>query len=443
MTKLNDTSRRPSSRFGPGLGTETTVLVLALLTLALVAWQHWGMNLSLPISSLEGSLGWVEDDSPEKGNSIVDYQQNDAYHMQCEIRSAITYPYCNLFTALNREERGIDLSQYKTLHLDLAHQSSTRDSLRVYLNHFFRPEEQVWFPYKSNQQVINPREGRHTYTLELDEFYVPAWWVYASDLPPEQTKPQLTNVRHMVLSTGDSSIPREVSVILHSAELRGKWLSANQLYRGLLWAWMLLSLVYFSYRAIQYSRQAKSKSAEAEQLRSLNRLLDLKSQRFKKMAIHDNLTGLYNRAGMRTHLKEAVADYNTKQTPFSVLMLDLDHFKHINDTYGHEEGDRILKEFARVVSDRCRDSDVPARWGGEEFVVLCKNSPAKAAEVLAEDLCRGIREAGLGRDHPVTCSIGVAEARNNDGKDVAALFRRADEALYRAKNTGRNRVAVD
>ncbi|UZJ45423.1 GGDEF domain-containing protein [Marinimicrobium sp. C6131] len=413
------------------------VLLFALISVALMAWQHWGMNLVMPIASENGNPGWVEDDRSENGNSIVQYQQNDAYHMQCEIRTAITYPFCNLFTALNPEDRGVDLTQYTTLHLDLSHQSSTRDSLRVYLNHFFAPEDQIWFPYKSNQQVINPREGRHSYTLKLDEFYVPPWWVYASDLPPKQTTPQLTNVRHLVLSTGDSSIPREVSLILHHAELRGKRISANALYRGLIWAWMLMALLYFSYRAIRYSREARTKHAETEQLRSLNRLLDLKSKRFEDLATHDPLTGLYNRAGLRPHLQEAVADYKRKQQPFSILMIDLDHFKPINDTYGHEEGDRILAAFARMVSDRCRQSDIPARWGGEEFVVVCKNSTAEAAGVLAEDLCRATREARLGEGYVVTCSIGVAQAR---GPDVGALFRSADEALYRAKNGGRDQV---
>ena len=439
MTQGTHTPKGLLRRAGTGFGVEIVALMFALISVGLMAWQHWGMNLVMPIASENGNPGWVEDDRSENGNSIVHYQQNDAYHMQCEIHTAITYPFCNLFTALNPEDQSVDLTQYTTLHLDLSHQSSTRDSLRIYLNHFFAPDDQVWFPYKSNQQVINPREDRHSYTLKLDEFYVPPWWVYASDLPAEQTTPQLTNVRHLVLSTGDSSIPRKVSLILHHAELRGKWISANALYRGLIWAWMLLALLYFSYRAVRYSREAKAKHAETEQLRAVNRLLDLKSKRFEDLATHDTLTGLYNRAGLRPHLQEAVADYKKTQLPFSVLMIDLDHFKAINDRYGHDEGDRILKAFAQLISERCRHSDIPARWGGEEFVVVCKGSSAKAAKVLADDLCRTAREAELGKGYVVTCSIGVSEV---SGTGISALFKRADTALYQAKNSGRDQVAV-
>jgi diguanylate cyclase (GGDEF)-like protein len=130
-----------------------------------------------------------------------------------------------------------------------------------------------------------------------------------------------------------------------------------------------------------------------------------------------------------------------------VLMLDIDHFKAVNDTYGHDAGDEVLRVLAKVGTPACRKMDVFARWGGEEFVVALPGAEVEQARTVAEKL-RAQYEAQdfvhawhNGQAIPFTVSIGVTERRPNE-HNVEAILKRVDEALYKAKETGRNRVEV-
>lgn len=155
----------------------------------------------------------------------------------------------------------------------------------------------------------------------------------------------------------------------------------------------------------------------------------------------DPLTGIANRRGFLTQAKSAVA-----QSPdaMSVVYCDVDHFKSINDTFGHGAGDRVLAEFARLLEAEARTRDVVARLGGEEFVILLRNTDGTGAARFAERLRQDIertRFAGLPDPVTVTASFGVAQWRG--GEDILDVMQRADRMLYAAKRNGRNRVAVD
>ena len=132
------------------------------------------------------------------------------------------------------------------------------------------------------------------------------------------------------------------------------------------------------------------------------------------------------------------------QKPVSVMMFDIDHFKQVNDTYGHTSGDEVLKAIAQRVSDGIRDFDLLARYGGEEFVVIMPSTPADDTMMVAERLCRKIASEPFGisdNEAPIaiTASIGVATA-TDPAETAKALLARADTALYQAKNGGRNQA---
>jgi len=164
----------------------------------------------------------------------------------------------------------------------------------------------------------------------------------------------------------------------------------------------------------------------------------------KRASRHDPLTGLLNRRAIDEALAAEVQRARRLGVPFSVLMLDVDHFKPINDNHGHAAGDRALQHLATLLSSQMRDIDRVGRYGGEEFVVLLPATPQEQASGLAQRLCEKVatlppmwRDAPL----PVTVSIGVAEWLG-DGDGLPALMARADAALYRAKEDGRNRVVT-
>ncbi len=161
---------------------------------------------------------------------------------------------------------------------------------------------------------------------------------------------------------------------------------------------------------------------------------------FKQMAFMDNLTGVYNRRYFENLLKLEMEKANRYNLPFSLLLFDIDHFKKINDTFGHAIGDEVLKTLCEIVSENLRKSDCLARWGGEEFVILTSYTPLEEAFSLAERLRSSIESYPFPKVGKVTCSFGVAEFKK--GLSPQEFFERADQALYQAKRTGRNRTCV-
>jgi diguanylate cyclase (GGDEF)-like protein len=164
----------------------------------------------------------------------------------------------------------------------------------------------------------------------------------------------------------------------------------------------------------------------------------------RRIASTDPLTGLHNRrSGLDVLTQSAAASARYGQS-LSVALLDLDHFKRVNDTYGHNVGDEALKHVARLLKRATRKADFPMRWGGEEFVLLMPSTGAAGARVCGERIRMAVAaaplELGDGKTLPLTASIGVATF---DGRESETqLIERADKALYAAKERGRNRVEV-
>ena len=165
------------------------------------------------------------------------------------------------------------------------------------------------------------------------------------------------------------------------------------------------------------------------------------------MAVTDPLTGMYNRRYMETHLTKLLEHQEANKKPLGILLLDIDHFKAVNDTHGHNVGDEVLKEFSRRIAESLRSFDLVARHGGEEFVVILPDVTEEKAHFIAERLRRSICDVSIPCDTPsgtldITTSVGGIIVRNG-GHDVAAVLERADKSLYRAKEEGRNRTIFE
>lgn len=166
--------------------------------------------------------------------------------------------------------------------------------------------------------------------------------------------------------------------------------------------------------------------------------------------ITDYLMGIYNRRYLDRRLEEECARSRRYNLPISVLLIDVDHFKHINDTYGHQTGDVTLKTMSTLVLEMVRETDIVARYGGEEIAIIAPNTPPSLASVLAERLRQHIEQHellipnGANRQPAIriTVSIGVAAGLNQEARNSKLLVRKADKALYQAKQTGRNRIVI-
>jgi len=161
-------------------------------------------------------------------------------------------------------------------------------------------------------------------------------------------------------------------------------------------------------------------------------------------AVRDPLTRLGNRNALELAAGHEIALARRHRQPCSMLVIDLDHFKEINDNQGHLAGDLVLQEFAKSLQDNLRKTDIVCRWGGEEFIVLLKDTNAGTAGQLAEKIRQRTENLVLpfeDQELRFTTSIGIAEWQNGDS--LQRLIGRADQALYRAKQSGRNRVCVE
>jgi len=180
-------------------------------------------------------------------------------------------------------------------------------------------------------------------------------------------------------------------------------------------------------------------ASEIEKLRQ-----DLEKARKESMT--DSLTGLANRKAFDSEIVRVLADSKTDKTPFSVLMLDIDHFKTFNDSFGHQVGDQVLRLVAKCLVDGIKGKDIAARYGGEEFVIILPETELASAVSVGNNLRKTVankdvinRSSGE-RLARITMSVGVAQFSGNE--DLDDLIGRADAALYTAKNNGRNQVAA-
>lgn len=164
-------------------------------------------------------------------------------------------------------------------------------------------------------------------------------------------------------------------------------------------------------------------------------------QKYEERAIKDPLTGVLNHGEIETQLNNAISRRATSEEPVSVMMLDLDHFKQVNDTYGHAAGDATLKHFAKILIDiSVGEKVLVGRWGGEEFVIICRDKDAEKARAVAEKIRQNVEAYQFPEIYHITCSIGITELKKDD--NFTDAFNRLDKAMYASKQNGRNKVTL-
>jgi len=167
--------------------------------------------------------------------------------------------------------------------------------------------------------------------------------------------------------------------------------------------------------------------------------LQYSNDRLLRQSETDALTGIYNRKKLQDTLILEIKKAYRYDQDFSIILIDIDHFKNVNDTYGHLTGDNVIKAVCNLISNNIRDIDLFARWGGEEFVILVNNQDKQQTKLMAEKIREKISQTKLD-NLDVTCSFGIAQYEKNDTDEI--IFKKADDALYVAKESGRNCVIV-
>ncbi|MCJ7765956.1 MAG: diguanylate cyclase, partial [Thiovulaceae bacterium] len=177
------------------------------------------------------------------------------------------------------------------------------------------------------------------------------------------------------------------------------------------------------------------------ELRQLNITLQKQLEEISHIASHDKLTSVYSRHMFEEMLQKELSRARRYTRPLALIMADVDFFKEVNDRYGHQSGDAVLREIAIALQENLRDSDLVSRWGGEEFVIILPNTTREQASSIAEELRAAVEERRFEGGISLTCSFGVTAYRNEDTID--SIFARIDKALYRAKEFKRNNVQCE
>jgi diguanylate cyclase (GGDEF)-like protein len=177
-------------------------------------------------------------------------------------------------------------------------------------------------------------------------------------------------------------------------------------------------------------------SSEKQKMRNLKE----QKEQFKQQAQLDFLTQVYNRSRFEYILEYEQKKFVREKSPFCLLFMDIDHFKRINDSFGHDIGDSVLKELCLLITQHTRSCDTFARWGGEEFVLLLGKTPLHQANQIANKLLNIVQTHSFEHVEHITMSIGLCEYEKDE--TLGSFIKRADEALYEAKNNGRNQVKI-
>jgi len=424
---------------------EKAVALLILFTLVAVLAERFLLKTTLTLDASDGSLSHYSDEQ-DGGNSKSELLSSDALEGRCTLGGEIAFPYCG-FELIFDEDRveGLDLSNYERIKLWLDYQGPT-PSIRLYLrNHDPRySDPEVLDSTKYNQIAFDAElaQGDKPIEFSLENFFVANWWFQRQGMGPELAQPELDNIVILELQTGSNHQLGEHWFRLDKVEFTGQLLSTTVWYEGIMGTWLTLALGFLARRWVSLNRELKRKSEHERELMEINALLDSRSQQLEQRAKTDPLTGALNRDGIEEAVKLGLEEWRQAHKPLSVIMFDLDHFKQINDRCGHGLGDRVLSTVSSLVHENVRATDRLARWGGEEFVLVCRDTSLSNAHRTAEKLCTLIasHEFGDTQGLPVSASFGVVSLRRHESLDQ--LFERVDRALYQAKDRGRNCVVV-
>ncbi|BEU05299.1 GGDEF domain-containing protein [Agarivorans sp. OAG1] len=408
--------------------------VLFLISLGLVLWQYLGMERHLNYSLNEESPISLSTQLADGrvGKGLLLRQQNKAT-LFCNISNSQQPDACALQLKLvENNQAGITLANFENIQLNLSFQSTAPDS--IWLQVFTQHNAKHLHLY---QQSILPKQGRASYSIDVDSLYQPSWWQFAQG--ENQHSQQDARITYISLLTGDNTLDKNIELSLHSVQFSGKWLQAKDLYLALLGIWLVsITYAFFSVtRGVKEQHQQSNK--HALELNKINSYLSIERDNYEFMAKTDPLTSCFNRAGLSSIFGDIIIEYAEIGMPASIVLFDIDHFKKINDQYGHDEGDKVLVNLANLVRQQIREGDYLARWGGEEFLVVCTHTRLKGACALAEHLRQSIENTILSEETRITSSFGVAEI--NSGF-LEQWIKRADEALYQAKEGGRNKVVA-
>jgi diguanylate cyclase (GGDEF)-like protein len=424
---------RRSARAVANARFEAVLVVLLLLTVAAIVFQD-----RLLVSTTRFTPASVASytrvpiaDHDNGGNSTA--HEDSPLHWSCELRPGNPYPYCGyeLFFDRDKGPHGLDLTNLRSIEVALLYRG-TATSFRVHLKNFdprYSRSANDDTPKFLRVEFSTDRGKLQHVVFKAADFGVADWWLRKWRMPPELSHPEFNNITSMNFETGTEARPGHHVFEVREIVLRRMLLTEAQWLQTILGIWVLLIGGYLAHRFATMQR-------EVEQRRTLHALALRQAEEAGDAARHDQLTRIFNRRGIFERYDELSAG---TPVPLGVILIDIDRFKLLNDSFGHNYGDEVLCSIAALIRRNVRGSDTVGRWGGEEFLVLCPGIDADGAMLIAENIRGRMEHFHFGDCERVTASFGVHWCPAS-GPPLNELVSLADVALYTAKAEGRNRT---
>jgi diguanylate cyclase (GGDEF)-like protein len=410
------------------------LLIGILVTLLAMVGHRFLPERRLTIDSSQKSANFFLAPMGNGAPEELQWVDQSKFHYACRFPPAAAMQGCGFAYMLAPmvPSQGIDLSHFHTLNLAVRYTGNAQ-YLRVAIRNFdsrFSRIEDLNSP-KFNFVNIPTKDLSQPIPIDMREFAVAEWWTTAYDLPRAYSRPDLSNATVLNIDLQGDLAGTQHDIQIDRIEFVGDWISAEYWYLGLLCAWMILGTAYGT---SQWLRMRRAHRAQRQRIKELAH----EKEKYQKLSTIDALTNILNRHG----IDQFLAGLGITGVTASVVVIDLDHFKAVNDQRGHAVGDRVLRTIGEILRAGTRNTDAVGRWGGEEFVLVCPGANLAKAADLAEKLRQKIEERNFIPEDPlpITASFGVATSAEGQGFEDA--FRQADQALYLAKNRGRNCVVA-
>ncbi len=422
-----------------------TMLLLAiqLTVVAIVAHQFIPAKRFVVTPSAEGSY-YLHSTRLQDGSRAGSWLDESERKFRCVYPADAPVDYYCSFNQVHSASmvEGTDLSGYDRLNFLISYSGNSpkiRFFMRNYDERYSTPEDNNSTKY--NTLYIPIRNLNRPSSVGLDQLKVAEWWLIVYNIPLEDSQVDLDNIINIGVDFSDFMSVGNHDVTIEKIEFVGEWISKEKWYLMILCCWLVGMSVY----TVNQLRLLREKTIRdrfiISRLNKSNAILKKETDKFRRLSTVDPLTQVYNRFGIDqivTALEAGLATGDDQSSSYSIVLMDLDFFKQVNDTHGHDAGDLVLRETANVIEKNLRHTDYLGRWGGEEFVVILPNTDQETALILAERLREAISQHVFQPEHrvAVTASFGVGARRA--GEDFATTFKRVDNALYDAKVAGRN-----
>jgi len=422
------------------------LLALVALSVAALMWNSIGMNETLVIDGRSAyPVRPIDDRDPgNHGSSVARIErQGRRLALQCDVGMAAPYPFCSMHFTLAPEPQGIDLSAFSVMRIWLdATGPEPLQEVRVALGNFNPAYSKPGSieTLKNHELVYIQQAANGVIEVPMDRISVASWWIEEHNVPLQYAGTELQHVVALDIETGANLRGGPHRIVVDRIELERKLISPATFRLGLLLVWLAAVSAWVLIQLAASRRQLSESRRQQRVLAQTIASLNARSESLETLARSDAATGLLNRAGLKLGLEQRLLRQGFKLFPMAVIFADIDRFKRINDSFGHAAGDAVIAQVARHLRDHVPHDDLVARWGGEEFLLLCPGTGGEEARRIAERLRQDMEHQPWPNGVEVTCSFGITVLAA--GEDWLHAIERADAAMYQAKQAGRNQVVL-